>query len=165
MTDNSVANNSSVGIADIKTDLRRGVDHIGVSASFVIHDGDGNILLQKRGQQARDEQGRWDVGGGAIEFGESIEEAVRREIMEELCAVPLDIAFLTVYDAHREHQGKRTHWIAIMHAVKVDPSSVQIGEPHKIDELGWFTSETLPAPLHSQFWKSYQLALDAGIVR
>ncbi len=151
--------------ADINTDLRRGVDHIGVSASFVVHDGKGNVLLQKRGPNARDEQGRWDVGGGAIEFGESIDEAVRREIMEELCCEPLDIEFLTVYDAHREHDGNKTHWVAIMHAVRVDPKKVKIGEPDKIDELGWFTSETLPEPLHSQFHKSFTIAKNQGIVR
>src|SRR5688572_22532485 len=152
-------------IADLKTDLRRGVDHIGISASFIVHDGNGNVLLQKRGAGARDENGNWDVGGGAIEFGESIDEAVKREIKEELCTDTLDIQFLTVYDAFREFDGIKTHWVAIMHAVQVDPQKVSIGEPDKIDELGWFTSDKLPSPLHSQFWKSYQIALDAGIIK
>jgi 8-oxo-dGTP diphosphatase len=105
------------------------------------------------------------VGGGAIEFGESIDEAVRREIKEELCVDPVDMQFLTVYDAFRELNGTKTHWIAIMHAVRVDPTKVKIGEPDKIDALGWFNSRGLPSPLHSQFWKSYQVALDMGIVR
>ncbi len=152
-------------IASDKVDLRRGVDHIGVSASFVVHDGAGRVLLQKRGAKARDEQGRWDVGGGAIEFGESIDDAVKREIMEELCVEPVDIQFLTVYDAHREHNGDKTHWIAVMHAVEVDPKKVKIGEPHKIDELGWFTSKSLPEPLHSQFYKSFDIALERGIIQ
>jgi len=155
---------TSVTLADETVDLRRGVDHIGISASFVIHDGQGRILLQKRSKQCRDEHGAWDCGGGAIEFGESIDEAVRREIMEELCAEPIKIEFLTVYDAHRVHDTLPTHWIAIMHAVQVDPNKVKIGEPHKIDEIGWFTSKTLPSPLHSQFQKSYIAALKAGIV-
>ncbi|MCA9334069.1 NUDIX domain-containing protein [Candidatus Saccharibacteria bacterium] len=146
-------------------DLKRGIDHIGVSASFVVHDGDGRVLLQKRGKQARDEQGAWDIGGGAIEFGESIDETVRREIKEELCCDPLEIDFLTVYDAHRELKGDKTHWIAIIHAVQVDPKQVKIGEPHKIDELGWFTSSNLPEPLHSQFWKSFPIAKERGYVR
>ncbi|MFZ1812332.1 MAG: NUDIX domain-containing protein [Candidatus Saccharimonadales bacterium] len=146
-------------------DLRRGIDHVGVSASFVVHDGKGRVLLQKRGAGARDENGRRDVGGGAIEFGESIDEAVKREIQEELCTEPIDVQFLTVYDAFREHNGVTTHWIAIMHAVEVDPNQVKIGEPDKIDELAWFTSDNLPSPLHSQFWKSYQVALDTGLVK
>lgn len=153
-----------VDVADEQKDLRRGIDHIGISASFVVHDGKGNVLLQKRGPGARDENGNWDVGGGAIEFGESIDEAVKREIQEELCVEPIGIQFLTVYDAFREHNGHKTHWIAIMHAVLVDPSGVKIGEPDKIEELGWFKSTQLPSPLHSQFWKSYQIALDMKIL-
>lgn len=148
---------------DTSKNLRRGIDHIGISASFVVHDGKGRVLLQKRSANTRDEHGRWDVGGGAIELGESIDEAVRREIKEELCAEPIDIQFLTIYDAFREHNGESTHWISIIHAVEVNPDDVKIGEPHKIDEIGWFTSDDLPSPLHSQFWKFYQVALDAGI--
>lgn len=146
-------------------DIKRGVDYIGISASFVVHDGQGRVLLQKRGQRARDENGKWDVGGGAIEFGESISEAVSREIFEELCVMPMSIDFLTVYDAFRVNKSIKTHWVAIMHAVQVDPDKVKIGEPDKIEEIGWFTSKTLPSPLHSQFWKSYQVALDKGIVK
>lgn len=154
-----------VKVANKKTDLRRGVDHIGISASFIIHDGRGRILLQKRGKKARDEQGSWDVGGGAIEFGEPIEDAIKREIMEELVTEPLEIKFLTVYDAFRELNGQPTHWIAIIHAVKVDPDKVKIGEPHKIEEIDWFTSKNLPKPLHSQFNKSFKIALSQNIVK
>jgi len=33
-----------------------------------------------------------------------------------------------------------------------------IGEPAKIDKIGWFRSNNLPAPLRSQFQKSYKVA-------
>jgi 8-oxo-dGTP diphosphatase len=154
-----------VKVASEAVDLRRGVDHIGVTVCSIIHDGRGNVLLMKRGQKARDERGRWDICGGAVEFGESIDDAIRREVMEELCAEALDIDFLKVYDAHREHEGSKTHWIALVHSVRVDPRTVSIGEPHKIDEIGWFTSDSLPNPLHSQFYKSYKTAIEQGIVK
>lgn len=153
-----------VAIADGIDDLRRGIDHIGVSVCGIIHDGKGNVLLMKRGLKARDERGRWDICGGALEFGESIDEALRREIKEELCADALDIEFLNVYDAHREHEGSKTHWIALVHAVLVDPKAVKNGEPHKIAELGWFTTKNLPSPLHSQFPKALKAAQDANII-
>jgi ADP-ribose pyrophosphatase YjhB (NUDIX family) len=153
-----------VQVADEKTDLRRGIDHIGVSAVAIVHDGNGNFLLMKRGAKARDEQGRWDILGGAIEFGESVDEAVRRELAEELCTEALDVEFVTAYDAHREHAGQPTHWIALVHVVRVDPGSVKIGEPHKISEIGWFTSKSLPSPLHSQFHKSFDRVLASGLI-
>lgn len=152
-------------VADEKTDLRRGIDHIGVTVCSIIHDGQGNILLMKRGPQARDERGAWDICGGALEFGEDIHDGIRREVMEELCVEALDIEFLKIYDAHREHEGQQTHWIALVHAVRVDPGQVKIGEPHKIAEVDWFTSQNLPAPLHSQFDKSFAMARKRGIVQ
>ena len=143
---------------------RRGHDFIGVSAVALVHDGQGNLLLQKRGLQARDERGAWDFCGGAIELGDTIEETIRKELQEELCTIPVDMQFLTAYDAHRLSEGERTHWVAIVYAVKVDPATLSIGEPHKISELGWFTAATLPKTLHSQFQKSFAVAARLGII-
>ena len=152
--------------ADDQTDLRRGIDHIGVTVCFVVHDGKGNVLLQKRSQNCRDERGAWDVGGGAVEFGERIEDAVRREVAEELGTKPIKVEFLLAYDAHRaNHEGQQTHWVALGHAVQVDRAEVKIGEPHKIDELGWFTSSDLPSPLHSHMYKTLEPAITLGIVK
>jgi ADP-ribose pyrophosphatase YjhB (NUDIX family) len=157
---------SKTVVTSDKVDLRRGIDHIGVSVCAVIYDEGGRILLMKRGKGARDEHGRWDICGGALEFGESIDEAVRREVKEELCAEPTDIEFVGIYDAHRVHtDGSPTHWVALLHAVRVDPAKVKIGEPHKIDQIGWFFSHELPSPRHSQFDKNYQQALARGIVK
>lgn len=121
-------------------------------------------MLMKRGPKARDEHGRWDICGGALEFGESITDAITRELYEELCAEPLDIKFLTAYDAHRNLDSIQTHWVALVHAVLVNPDRVTIGEPHKITEIGWFTQDSLPKPLHSQFHKALAAAIEAEII-
>lgn len=147
-----------------KDDLKRGVDFIGVTVPFVVHDGKGNILLQKRSQNTRDEQGRWDVGGGSMEFGETFEEAVRREVREELCADAKKVTFLEVYNALRDNNGTQTHWIALVHCVQVDPAEVKIGEPKRIDEIGWFKIDKLPSPLHSMMQQSLLAAKRAGII-
>lgn len=156
---------SAIIPADDHIDLRRGIDHIGVTVCFVVHDGKGNVLLQKRGAKARDERGTWDIGGGAVEMGEPLLEAVRREIYEELCTEPLEIEFVTAGDAHREHEGSSTHWVYLLHAVKVDPETVKNGEPHKIDKIAWFTVETLPSPMHSQFHKIFDIVKDRGYIK
>lgn len=140
-----------VVVADEKVDLRRGVDHIGVTVNFLIHDGEGRLLLQKRSQNCRDEQGRWDIGGGAVEFGETLEEAVHRELAEEYLTKPLSITKTRSGTALRQNNGQLTHWVYVNYKVLVNPDDIKIGEPHKVDEIGWFTEETLPEPLHSMF--------------
>jgi 8-oxo-dGTP diphosphatase len=155
---------NKVTVADADVDLKRGVDYIGVTINFLVHDGKGNVLLQKRSRNCRDEQGRWDIGGGALEFGERLADAVKREVNEELCTEPLRIEFLIPYEVHRENNGIPTHWMAFAHTVQVDPEQVKIGEPNKIDEIGWFTSKNLPSPRHSQFDIPFNAAIAAGIV-
>lgn len=131
-------------------DLRRGFDFIGVNCVFYCHDGAGRILMHKRSQKCRDEQGAWDCGAGAMEFGETFEETIQREVMEEYCVEPLQIEYVATRNVLREHNGQRTHWVKNLHMVRVDPAKVRNGEPEKIEELGWFTFDTLPTPLHSQ---------------
>jgi 8-oxo-dGTP diphosphatase len=55
----------------------RGIDYIGITCVFFCHDGKGNILLHKRSEKCKDEQGNWDCGGGALEFGEEFDQGVR----------------------------------------------------------------------------------------
>src|SRR3989338_7567131 len=117
----------------------KGIDHIGVCVGFFCHDGNGKFLLSKRSQHTRDEQGRWDPGGGALELHETIQDAIRREIQEEYCTDVLSSEFLGIRDVHREHNDQKTHWVALDYKVLIDPSKVQNGEPHKADDVAWFT--------------------------
>ncbi len=146
-------------------DLRRGVDFIGVTCSFVCHDGRGKVLLHKRSKNCRDEQGRWDNGGGAHEFGDDIENTISREIEEEYGVKPSKLQFIKVYDAHRQlDDGTPTHWVAIVYAAQVDPKKAKNNEPYKIDEIGWFTLDDLPEPLHSQSLHTLESVRAAGII-
>ena len=146
-------------------DLRRGIDFTGISCSFICHDGQGNFLMHKRSQNCRDEQGTWDCGAGALELNESVVETVKREIYEEYGANAKNLQFLGFFDIKRNlDDGTPTHWICIMHAAEVDPQDVKNNEPHKIDELGWFTYDNLPKPLHSQVMKEITAAHEAGII-
>ena len=42
---------------------------------------DGKLLLIRRG--AEPSKGKWSVPGGRVEFGETLVEAVKREVREE----------------------------------------------------------------------------------
>lgn len=136
---------------EVKMNGLKGVDFTGITIVFACHDGKGNFLLSKRGTACRDEHGTWDPGGGGLEFGDTVEDTLKKEISEEYCTNVLESEFLGYRDVHRQQNGKKTHWIALDFKVLVDPAKVKNGEPHKLDEIGWFTLDALPSPLHSQF--------------
>ncbi|HEY4963724.1 MAG TPA: NUDIX domain-containing protein [Candidatus Saccharimonadales bacterium] len=142
--------------------MKIGNSYIGVTMCFVVHDGQKNLLLQKRSKNCRDEQGRWDIGGGALEFGESWEAAVRREISEELDAKIIKLDFLKAFNALRNENNLPSHWVALVYAVQVEPKSVKINEPDKIDEIGWFRLNKLPKPLHSMIGHALETAEQSG---
>ncbi len=132
--------------------LKKGVDFIGVAAVFLCHDGAGNYITYRRSKNSRDEQDRWDVGSGSIEYGENVEEAMRREIKEEFMTDVLQFDFMGYRDVHRTlTDGRPTHWITLDYRVQVDREKVGIGEPETIEEIRWWRSiDEIPTPRHSQ---------------
>lgn len=130
-----------------------------VSCVFICHDGTGKILLARRSSGARDEPGTWDCGAGALEFGETFEAAVTREVKEEYAVQPREIALLGVRNVVRT--TPLSHWVAVVFAVLIDPSAATIAEPHKFDDLAWFAPEALPSPLHSQLEPTLELLADS----
>jgi ADP-ribose pyrophosphatase YjhB (NUDIX family) len=142
--------------------MKKGEDYTGVTIVYLCHDGQGNVLLAKRSTNCRDEHGTWDCGGGGLEFLDTVENTLKKEITEEYSTDVLDYEFLGYRDVHRENNGKKTHWIALDFKVLVDKDKVKNGEPHKFDAVEWFRLDKLPSPLHSQlpnFLKLYNKKL------
>lgn len=136
-----------------KIDSKKGVDRIGICCVFFCHDGKGKILMHKRSRSCRDERGRWDCGSGSMEFGETFEECVRREIKEEYGIKPRALKLCGVTNVIRKNGREKTHWIAVIFAAKVNSKNVKTSEPHKIKEIRWFSINKLPKPLHSMLKK------------
>ncbi len=127
---------------------------IRISVIAICHDGAGNYLIGKRSAQCRDEQGKWEpVGGGGLKFGETIEDAARREIKEEGSAEVKKLEFLGYRDVFREQNAQPTHWVAFDFRALINPRDAKINEPHKCDEQRWVTIDELSGmpDLHSQF--------------
>ena len=136
--------------------MNPGIDYVGITTVFFCHDGKGNFLFHKRSNKCRDEHGRWDLGSGKLEHGLTLRENVLKEILEEYgCNAEIQEQ-LPPLDIFREHNGQKTHWLAIPFFVLVNPEEAKNNEPDKIDEIGWFTLNNLPEPLHTGFQAQYK---------
>lgn len=121
--------------------MKRGVDYIGVGIGAVIFNEEGKIFLAKRGKKARNELGKWECPGGALEFGESFEKTIIREMKEEF---DIDIEIvdqLTTFN-HLIPKEKQ-HWVALAFICKIKKGAPKILEPNKCEEIGWFTLEEM----------------------
>ena len=59
---------------------------------------DGELYLQKRSMSKDIQPGKWDTAvGGHIDYGETVEEALRREVREELGITDFIPEFITRY--------------------------------------------------------------------
>lgn len=129
--------------------MKPGIDFIGVSVAFYCHDDQGNFLLHKRSNKCRDEKGSWDFGGGQVELGETLEDAILREVKEEYGVMGEIEKQLSAHSLLRIHEGLKTHWLIITFIVKVDRKKVLISDPEKMLKLYWSKLNNLPKPLHT----------------
>ena len=130
----------------MEDEMKQGVDYIGVSCGAMIFNDKGQLFLSKRSQNCKNERGCWENPGGSVEFGETLEQAVRREIMEEYGA---DIEITEQFPA-ADHliPAEGQHWVATTFLARFKPDQTpKIMEPDKCDEIGWFDLNALPAPL------------------
>jgi 8-oxo-dGTP diphosphatase len=121
--------------------MKIGLDYIGVSAGAVIKNNEGKYFLAKRGPSARDDVGKWEFPGGAIEFYETRQEAAHRNIFEKYQFEIEVERILGIYDVIDKEN--KDHWISttyLCHYLKGEP---KIADPTKCSEIGWFTLEEL----------------------
>ena len=98
-----------------------------LGAAAVILDG-GRVVLIRRGKPPS--AGEWSIPGGAVEIGESVEAALRREIREE---TGLEIAvgeFLEVFERiERDDDGAvRFHFVVLDYRCRVIGGTLAAGD-------------------------------------
>ena len=124
--------------------LEQGKDYIGVGGGCLILNEKEEVLLMKRAGAVRNEAGYWSKPGGAIEFGEKAEEAMIREIKEEL-GVQIKIIGILPPTDHIITEGKdKQHWLALNFLAKIIAGQPKNLEPHKCDRIAWFPLDRLP---------------------
>jgi 8-oxo-dGTP diphosphatase len=104
---------------------------VGVGAVIV----DGNrVLLVRRGQEPM--KGEWSIPGGALELGETLEAAVRREVVEETGLSVEPQAMIEVLDKIVVEDGRvRYHYVLIDFLCHVAGGSLKPGSD--ADEARW----------------------------
>jgi mutator protein MutT len=122
--------------------MKKGVDFIGVGVGAVIVDHEGKVFLAKRGREARNETGKWEFPGGSVEFGETLEQAIVREVIEEYGFTIQAQELLDVVD--HLIPAENQHWVSPTFICKVKSGTPSIREPHKCDEIGWFALDQIP---------------------
>jgi mutator protein MutT len=85
-----------------------------VAAGALILDEQGRLLLQRRA-----DDGSWDLPGGALELGESVEEAVRREVREETGLEIGEMALFGVFSGpemfHTYPNGDQAYFVCVVY--------------------------------------------------
>jgi 8-oxo-dGTP diphosphatase len=125
--------------------MKRGVDYIGVGVGALIIDQQGRLFLTKRGELARNERGFWEFPGGAVEFGETLADALRREMREEF-GIEIEVGkLLDVVDHILPAEGQ--HWVSPTYLCRIIGGEPHILEPDKCSATGWFMPENAPGEL------------------
>jgi 8-oxo-dGTP diphosphatase len=104
-----------------------------------IHD-DRILLINHSGLNESNEF--WSPPGGGLQFGETIEECLKREFLEETNTVVSIVKFLTV----REFVKPPLHAIELYYEVKIESGDVKIGfDPEMkeqiIRDIQWLSFE------------------------
>jgi mutator protein MutT len=122
--------------------MQKGIDYIGVGVGAIIFDAEGRIFLAKRGAEAQNERNRREFPGGGVEFGETLVNAIVREIAEEYGFEIKVEELLDVVDHIIPYE--RQHWVSPTFICRVKGGTPHIREPRKCDEIGWFELDQIP---------------------
>jgi 8-oxo-dGTP diphosphatase len=101
---------------------------------FAVIESEGKVLLARRS-----DIGWWNLPGGGMEARETVDQALRREVKEEV-GIEIDIDYLVgVYSKPQKSEIVLTFWC---HLAKGKP-----GTSDEVSEVGWFAPDALPEPL------------------
>ena len=126
------------------TYLRQYVGHaplLMVGAATLIVDEGGRVLLMKRSDSRS-----WGPPGGAVEPGEEVQAAARREVCEE---TGLELGVMTLFGVfsgpelfYRYPNGDEVHNVTIVYQAGHPGGEVRLNGEHT--EYGWFAAADIP---------------------
>jgi len=105
----------------------------------------GRVLLgRRRGSHG---EGYYAAPGGHIEFGESFEQAARREVREETGLEIADLKLLSIGNYVFKREDGERHYIDVDFVCEALTGEPQLAEREKCDGWDWYDLDDLPQPL------------------
>jgi 8-oxo-dGTP diphosphatase len=96
------------------------------------------FLIIKRSNKTRGEHGFWEFPGGRMEFGETPEETLGREVLEE---VGLEVEIIKPLDTWSFFKDENTQIVGVTYLCKAASSEVILSEEHV--DFAWVTLEDI----------------------
>jgi len=127
-------------------------------AALILYDDQHRMLLQHRTDDAPTFPGHWSFFGGGIEPGETPEQAVTREAMEELAYDPQSPRLWTT-NAFNDRGRAFTQYVFIE---RYDGSDLVLGEGQA---MGWFLASETKTLLMSSHARDTVAALAGFLAR
>ncbi len=120
------------------TTYRNPVPTVDVIIECETPDGDRGILLIERANEPKG----WAIPGGYVDYGETFEEAARREALEE---TGLDVELVRQFHAYSDpERDPRQHNVSVVFLARASGTPRAGSDAAKVD---FFTKATLPANL------------------
>lgn len=130
-----------------------------ITAKAVVFGPDGRVLLLRRADSGRRGPGNLDLPGGHVDAGESPEETIRREVMEETGLPVRDVAPLPVFQVMRGDDGteiEKLRFVAFTDGTEVTT------DPKEHSAHEWLTPDEAVAKLSD---KGYEADKRDAIIR
>ena len=114
---------------------------VGVGA--LIHDGEGRVLVIKR--KFEPNKGRWSLPGGLLETGETLLEAGKREVREEVgVEIEVEELFQVSEEIIRDTEGKtRFHFVLVDFLASLQPEGATIALNEESESFMWSKPEDI----------------------
>lgn len=141
------------------------IKKIGVGVGVMVLNNKNQLLLglrnplKEKGVGEIQGQGTWTMPGGKLEWGETLKEAVVREVLEETSISVKDLELICVSDDITE----TAHYVTIGFKAVEWNGVACVMEPETIMEWKWFDLNNLPQNLYGPSKKILE-KINKGII-
>ncbi len=109
-----------------------------VAVSGIIVQGDRVLLIKRGHEPAKD---WWSVPGGHLEWGETVQDALIREVKEECNIIVKPVRLFSIVEAIDKNNPPKYHYILLDYIAEYVSGTPQMGSD--AEDIGWFSENDL----------------------